>query len=101
MSPMRLATFLAAFGFTRRFLEGRNGIRTQKDRFEESAIGDIQESGDFAAGGVRRIELFELFEGSCRDDPRRHRLFLTRREKCRIDRGIHGLGLLQRLSYNH
>jgi len=67
----------------------------------ERAIGDIQSSGDFAAGSPGKIELFELLDGYCRDEPRRDRLFPLGHDKSKIDRGIHGLVLLQRPSYNH
>jgi hypothetical protein len=57
----------------------------------ESAIADLQLSGDFAAGSPARIELFELLDGFCRDESRRDRLFLRGHDQSKIDRGIHGL----------
>ena len=67
----------------------------------EGAISDIRSSGDYAAGGLARIEPLELLDGFRRHKPRRDRLFLPGHEKSKIDRGIHGLVLLQRPSYNH
>src|SRR3990172_6449127 len=60
----------------------------------ERAIGDPQLSGNFAARRPRGIELLELLDGLCRDDPEWDRLFRLGNDKSKIELGIHGLDLL-------